>query len=1017
MNCRRRRKISHELWERHKDNIGHLFLVQKKALKGDDGLINAMQRDYGFFASKAQFKTRLKKWGLGTYATQDEWRLIDRILISREGQGKSTEVYLHGELLRDERVRKGRRGYRQSEISSVNESAFIPITPLPASISIKTPTMTTSTVALRSRPNTPTNQYTYQRAQARDYQAVQILPSPQSLDLTGLGGESGNLVWNTRATSGVAQEEHHLYRPISPVDPVHPFEFFYASLGDQSCSANPLSFELDAPVGFQHIPQGNFDRPGGTVSLLQRLDRRIFTFVEGLVGELAIPDTVCRGSLGMLCAPSALLLQSGFLVEPHGYHLLFDQNDPRVFDTLVQEIHGANEFFIKSGLLSRILQQPNNDTINRAVSSILGRPWSIEFRKTRIFNGMLTSSLSNAAYQQNTEVFNSLLESGAIPSTSCLSNAVRGRHLVAIDRLLDLGVDPTKCVGRSKSSHWDWELNRIGHECLLSPIAEGIRENVGQALDAFSRRGCFTNIEATYSAESVDEIVTSACETGNEIFLDMFLPYWKMQPYWTNRPRYYADTTVLGAAIKNGHDHLIPKLLSRIEHSSVTDVYQGILTRNPNLVRHLLNLQPPGLEISEALHYAVVCGNLDIVEDLIQAGTLLDISWDENISDRETVMGMSFGGLFDTPWALITTAIFAGNRIMIHYLHNKGAPLHSRVRGSDVEVSPLSAATYGRDLDLVRELLSWGADPYDSRAISFATSNHDYDLVAAILEAFGPRYAGKKQGFAHEALCIAVRSEDMRLIEMLLRYVHEGYIEPIQYHVQSVYKEVRTSALGLSIMSKTSEGLEIIRSLAAHGADMNGIVQRHNSDSVRNHTALMHAIFTKELSKVQELVRLGAKIDLPARFFTSRTPLQFAVELGVEDIVHYLLMQGASPNEPPAVRKGGTALQFAAAGGHMGIASLLLSVGADVNAPANSIFSRTAFEDASANGRLDMMSYLMENGADIVADDGKQYKTAVKLAEKNGHYGAKALANTLYASACLAAGRMASQGLDEGLLA
>ncbi|KAF2799217.1 hypothetical protein K505DRAFT_221623, partial [Melanomma pulvis-pyrius CBS 109.77] len=102
-------RIPDERWESQKSNIRHLYLVENKPLEGENGVIDTMGMNHDFSASKAQYETRLKKWGFRKYATKDEWCTIDHILDMREDKGKPSEVHLHGELLTDEKIRKERR--------------------------------------------------------------------------------------------------------------------------------------------------------------------------------------------------------------------------------------------------------------------------------------------------------------------------------------------------------------------------------------------------------------------------------------------------------------------------------------------------------------------------------------------------------------------------------------------------------------------------------------------------------------------------------------------------------------------------------------------------------------------------------------------------------------------------------------------------------------------------------------------------------------------------------------------
>lgn len=64
--------------------------------------------------SKAQYETRLKKWGYRKYASKDLWKVIFYILALRQSQGKQSEVYLHGELLTEDKIKKEWKRYQSN---------------------------------------------------------------------------------------------------------------------------------------------------------------------------------------------------------------------------------------------------------------------------------------------------------------------------------------------------------------------------------------------------------------------------------------------------------------------------------------------------------------------------------------------------------------------------------------------------------------------------------------------------------------------------------------------------------------------------------------------------------------------------------------------------------------------------------------------------------------------------------------------------------------------------------------
>jgi len=95
-----------------------------------------------------------------------------------------------------------------------------------------------------------------------------------------------------------------------------------------------------------------------------------------------------------------------------------------------------------------------------------------------------------------------------------------------------------------------------------------------------------------------------------------------------------------------------------------------------------------------------------------------------------------------------------------------------------------------------------------------------------------------------------------------------------------------------------------------------------------------------------------------------------------------------SVNEEPAKTDGVTALQAAAIRGRVDIALMLLDAGADVDAPATGDSGAiTAIIDCAAeHGRLDMVKLLINAGASGDKANPRQFHSAIKLAEEQGHY-------------------------------
>jgi cytochrome c2 len=108
-------------------------------------------------------------------------------------------------------------------------------------------------------------------------------------------------------------------------------------------------------------------------------------------------------------------------------------------------------------------------------------------------------------------------------------------------------------------------------------------------------------------------------------------------------------------------------------------------------------------------------------------------------------------------------------------------------------------------------------------------------------------------------------------------------------------------------------------------------------------------------------------------------PLYFSAQRGHEDVVVYLLEQGADPNEPTNL---GSALQIAARGNQLGVMTQLLNAGAEPDLRGGED-SRTPLHDAAERGRVEAASLLLQHGADIDARNRMDHPPIHLAARKN----------------------------------
>jgi len=145
-----------------------------------------------------------------------------------------------------------------------------------------------------------------------------------------------------------------------------------------------------------------------------------------------------------------------------------------------------------------------------------------------------------------------------------------------------------------------------------------------------------------------------------------------------------------------------------------------------------------------------------------------------------------------------------------------------------------------------------------------------------------------------------------------------------------------------------------------------------------NKNPKLQAIVLKFLCDEHGAVKTWAEhvSKTPAWIYPPVTPLDYAVELGLEDIVEKLIMTNKWS------QKYSEAAQLAAQEGHIGIIKLLLDKGADLNAQSGEYCN--ALQAASYNGHDDMVRLLLDRGANVNARGGK-YCNALQAASSGGH--------------------------------
>jgi ankyrin repeat protein len=345
------------------------------------------------------------------------------------------------------------------------------------------------------------------------------------------------------------------------------------------------------------------------------------------------------------------------------------------------------------------------------------------------------------------------------------------------------------------------------------------------------------------------------------------------------------------------------------------------------------------------LMIAARAGRVEAVKALLSAGA--DINAKESWNGQTALM-----------WA---TA--AGHGPVVQALIDAGADLHAR---SNAGTTPLLFAVRKGDIRSVRAMLSAGADVNEKRTdlatpLLVAIINGHEDLVDLLLEkGADPNAEGGSteltvQGVKARPIKIDLKTPPHR--QQLLQVATEGgngrnntWGRPLQAAVHVANWHVSDEIISVHI-----DRLRVIKSLLAHGADVNG----RNTD--------------------MEPRWSGARYR---RRLVGATAFLFAAKAADVEVMRFLLEHGADPkintgvNITPLMAAAGIAWasnQDRASEEQVleAVKLLVEEVGADVNAVDD--VGETAMHAAAYRGANSVVQYLYDNGAklDVVALDGR----------------------------------------------
>ncbi|XP_041363273.1 ankyrin repeat and KH domain-containing protein 1-like [Gigantopelta aegis] len=314
-------------------------------------------------------------------------------------------------------------------------------------------------------------------------------------------------------------------------------------------------------------------------------------------------------------------------------------------------------------------------------------------------------------------------------------------------------------------------------------------------------------------------------------------------------------------------------------------------------------------------------------------------------------------------------------------------------RGIKGDCTPLMEAASGGHVDIVRLLISHGAD-VDAQSsagntpLHYAACGGFTEVVQEIIKANARVEVHNENG--HTPLMEAASAGHVEVARILL---DNGA------GINTHSNEFKESALTLACYKGH---LEMVKFLLEAGAD-----QEHKTDEM--HTALMEASMDGHVEVARLLLDSGAQVNMPADSFES--PLTLAACGGHVDLASLLIERGANIEEVndegytplmEAAREGHdemvvlllshnayingqteetqeTALTLACCGGFLEVADFLIQAGADIELGCS-----TPLMEAAQEGHLELVNYLLKSKAKVHAQTGTG-DTALTYACENGH--------------------------------
>ncbi|KAH6999553.1 ankyrin repeat-containing domain protein [Ilyonectria destructans] len=1016
-------------WDRHKDHIHDMYVVQGKTL---EELISFMAKDHGFEPTKAQYVRKLDGWNMRKNFKKEEWEHANTLVRKRKAAGKESELVISGRVIDGEKRRK-----------ALNRYAVLPTFFQAASNEFKTDQIIAKTPSdFGGDLFIVYNNLPWFRFQDHvTTLAISDMPSgilrpttvehATSLTKIVFGISVKHDMGDTGALSDLCsvleekvpkRQDENFNRHIERLSQPQPLLQVLQWAVFLSSNALLPNDETDALLrwviagGHRPVMKHILHMRGPTVMtfasnlLLSAIRVDDLAFVTMLLEQGISPNSADSTFTGRTALQTAVLSANSGIVQqlldrradvngtiygPFEYipplNLFFAQKGQPVQILKMLIRAGADVNHIKSGYLSALQAavshlDPDVVTVLLKAGVDVNMPVGEKYKvictqtweKSKIPGNSISLStlctpLSIAASHGNKEIARLLLEAGADIDGLWFSQAAAHKSLYMFDSM-----DASNpCLG----TETPLQLSvRFGHLAMIKFL-----------LDA----GANPNTRSIFGSTALQNIFAGGLPKSMRQKVAHFL---LRRGATVNIPasRNLAAMTPVQEAARSGDIELLSLFVDNGADLNAAPYHRGGRTAlqaaaesgEPEMAIFLINsgaainADAAAYDGLTCLQAAVSCGNLVLVNKLLQRGARVN-------APASTGSGQT----------ALQAAVKGGYAEMVKTLLHAGANVNQITNGQVALCSAIEYYHYN----------SYSNDNTDSD--DDTDSNDNNESIYNILMKSGAN--PDPINVETTPLAIAASAGQAHLVGRLLHAganVNRPSLDPFRNPNMTPGLTPPRTPLAIAVAHGHKD---VVQLLINSGADLNHVAPVGGANPL--HYALGNDKFSRGITKsllrgsanpnkpsatgvfpihlaatclssrdaevaIKVLIDAGADVNSPWR---ATTALQIVVEKGHERVVEMLLDAGADVNSQPGTA---TALQRAVEKGHKSLVQMLLDGGAEINAPAAPSFGTTALQAAVKRDDLPLVQDLISRGADVNAPPAIDHgATALQLAAINGN--------------------------------